>query len=324
MRAFRGGTVTARALALVLLVPAAIVAGPSSAGAVVADAPSPATELQATADFDEVKLSWNPGIGTVVTEVRGKAGAAAPTGIDDGFPVGLDTSILPTATASNLDPGQPYTFAVFACSAIRECAAPAVVTVGSLTVNASVSPGRIIYGDEVTISGTVVDTLTGVPAENVQIRLVGHRLTSEEGELLADDVSHEGGTFTFTVAPPEQAEFAVVARGDAAHLGGLGLTRTVGVSALAILEQATKKGKLGTTFVLIGAAGPIHTGLPLILQEKVGKKWKTVLKKKPNREGLAKLKVKPTTKGKHVYRLTKAKTPGVGPGTSKSVTITVT
>jgi hypothetical protein len=60
-----------------------------------------------------------------------------------------------------------------------------------------------------------------------------------------------------------------------------------------------------------------------VLQEKRGTKWKTLLKKKPNKKGLVQFKVTPTTKGKHVYRVIVAKSPGVGPGTSRQVTIKV-
>lgn len=300
------------------------VALPSTASAATADAPPAPTNLQATANLDEVKLTWDQGVGTIVTTVRGKAGAVAPSGPEDGFPVGLDASVLPSATASDLDPSQPYTFAVFDCSATNECSAPAVVTVGSTTVKSSVSPDRITYGREVQITGTVVDTLTGAPLDGALLRLIAHPIAAEDAFVIAEDSSAAGGRFTFPVSPPEQAEFAVVAMGDAAHLGGFGLTRTVSVAAAVLIEPVTKKGPLGTTFQFISGAVPTPPSVPLVLQEKVGKKWKTVLKKKPNRKGLATLRVKPTTKGKHVYRVMVGKSPGVGPGTSRQVAIKVT
>lgn len=330
MRTRRQGRCTAiRALVIALVAPAVVVAVPPSADAVVGQPPDPATNLTASANVGEVQLSWtNPTTPDwTETVVRGAAGAVPPASPDAGFAVrpADDLFFGPTATATDLGPNLAYSFAAFAKDAEGLYAAPAVVTVNALVVTATVAPDRTIYGKEVTVSGRVVDALTGTAQEYTEVRVLAHRPgPSDDVVVVAEDFTRADGRFAIPVAPPTALEFGVVAIGDAAHLAGFAVTRPVAVSSAVYLEPVTKRGRLGTRFVLFGGADPIATTVPLVLQKKVRTKWKTVLQQRPNAKGITKFKVIPKTKGKHVYRVTKAATPGVGGGSSRQVTITVT
>lgn len=316
-----------------LLAPAGLIGLPPTADAVVGQPPDPVTNLTASANLDEVQLSWsNPATPDwAETVVRGAPGAVPPASPDAGFPVSVATDIFagphagPHATAFELEPNRAYSFAAFAKDTEGLYATPAVVTVNALVVTASVSPARTTYGNEVTVSGRVVDALGGIPQERADVRVVAHRPgPSDEVFVIGEGLTRGDGRFVIPVAPPELLEFGVVAVGDTAHLAGFDLTRAVSVSSAVYLEPVTRKGELGTRFVLFGGADPICTGVPLVLQEKVRKKWKTVLKQRANAKGVTKFRVTPTTRGKHVYRVTRAGTPGVGAGGSRQVTITVT
>jgi hypothetical protein len=311
---------------MALLLPAGVVAVPNRADAAVIDAPPPVTNLHATVvDLDAVKLTWDASASPGITEtvIRGKEGLTPPTSRDDGFAVTPDTSVLPSATASDLpDPNVPYTFAVFSCNAPTECAS-ATVTVDSYVVTASVSKDRVTYGHAVNLTGKVVDALTGAAAEYADIRAVA-LYSEDDGELVAQDFSRAGGVYKLSAQPQRLAEFGVIAMSDATHLGGFGFTKAVHVSADVALAPNTKKARLGTTFQLAAAALPVRTTLPVVLQEKVKGTWKTVVKQKPNKKGVTVFKVKPKTRGKHVYRASRGPTPGVNSGTSKELTITVT
>lgn len=319
-----------RALVIALVAPTILVAVPPAAGAVVGEPPDPVTNLTASANVGEVKLTWtNPSTPDwTETVVRGAAGAVPPAGPEDGFAVPPSGELFPgpQATATDLGPNLAYSFAAFAKDAEGLYAAPAVVTVDAMVVTASVAPDRTTYGKEVTISGRVVDALSGTPQEYADVRVLAHQPgPSDEVFLVAEDFTRADGRFAIPVAPATALEFGVVAIGDTAHLGGFGVTRAVAVSSAVYLEPVTKRGKLGTRFVLFGGADPIATDVPLVLQEKVRKKkWKTVFRQRPNTKGITKFKITPKTRGKHVYRVTRAATPGVGSGTSRQVTITVT
>lgn len=316
------GTVIAT-LTLALLAPVGLM---TTATATETEAPSPATNLQATVvDLDAVKLTWVGSLDATQTVIRGKAGKDAPTSKTDGFEVTPDGSLLPSATATDLEePNVPYSFAVFACNASGECAEPDTVTVNAYVVTATAPKDRVVYADYLNITGKVTDALTGEPVEYTELSAVA-LYPNGEGELAGQDLSRTGGTYTIAVQPTQLSQFGVLAMSDSTHLGGFGFTRPVYVSADTVLvPKKAKTGKLGTTFQLIGGAGPVDPKVPIVLQEKVKGKWKTVLKQKPNKNGITTFKVRPTTKGKHVYRVTRAATPGVTGGASKQLTITVT
>lgn len=327
-RGHRRGAVI-RALILALLAPGVLVAAPRSAGAVVGEPPAAVTNLTASANVGEVHLSWtNPRTPDwTETVVRGAVGAVPPASPEAGFAVPLPDELFvgPEATATNLGPNLAYSFSAFARDAEGLYAAPAMVTINAMVVTATVAPERTTFGKEVTISGRVVDALTGSPQESADVRVLAHRPgPSDEVFLVAEEHTRADGRFAIPLAPATALEYGVVAVGDTAHLGGFAVTRPVAVSSAVYLKPVTRRGELGTRFVLFGGADPIATTVPLVLQEKVRKKWKTVLRQRPNTKGITKFTVTPKAKGKHVYRVTRAAAAGVSGGTSRQVTITVT
>jgi hypothetical protein len=68
---------------------------------------------------------------------------------------------------------------------------------------------------------------------------------------------------------------------------------------------------------------PISTSEPLLLQELVKKKWKTLAKQKPDRTGTTTFTIKPK-KGKHTYRVYRSAISAAEANPSGTVTVRAT
>lgn len=285
--------------------------------------PGPVAGVFGEADYTDLTLHWyNPtDIDWTDTVVRMTSGTTPPASPDAGTALYVGRS--QTVQVTDLDPGTPYSFAFFARDAEGFFAPPATLSINATTVSVSANRSRLTFGDPVVFTGVVRDLHTGNPLEFTDVRVFAYDPRANQVLLAGETKAHAGGKYQVAVTPGTTYEYYVVARGDPAHLGGVSRALTIPVSAAAVLEPVKKKGKFGTTFLMFGGADPIHTGKPLVLEQKVKGKWKPVQKVKPNRNGVAKFKVKPKTRGKHVYRLSKAATPGVGAGTSRQITIRV-
>ncbi|WP_019877465.1 carboxypeptidase regulatory-like domain-containing protein [Sporichthya polymorpha] len=322
MRTFRDlPGATALALAAVLTAPVAVVALPATAVARSAEV-APATNLQAEAFVDEVTLTWqDPAVPGLATVVRGKPGKVPPSSPTDGFALTVGSGST-TATAYGLESDTPYSFAVFARDLAGEYAAPATITVSSLTVSIS-APAKVVRPNYATISGKVTDAITGAPVGFTPVHLFAVPTTTEDLIPIGTANTHPDGRYSFQLVPPEHALFVALAVGDAQHLSGGAVSSLMKVVASVALRTLNRMQPLGAYFSFQAKVDPVSTKVPVVLQQRVGKTWKTVQKAKPNRRGVVNFKIKPTKRGKVVFRAKRGAVPGAAAGTSKNATITV-
>ncbi len=287
---------------------------------------APVTELTAKPDADSVALTWrNPDVGSewAETVVRGAPGITPPATAQDGFEVYRGR--LSDAVAPDLEPNISYSFAAVAIGVAGLEAQPAVVTVNGATVTASVSTSRVTYGDETVITGRIRDAANGQPLEYVDFQVLAHRPgAGEEFFGVGQDLTRAGGTFAFPVAAPETYEFLVVFLGDESHLGGVAVTRVVSVAFSVFAKPLAKAGKLGKTFTIVVGVDPFAKRRPVVVEEFVQGTWRKVRAARLDKESIAKIKVRPRTKGTHIYRVHKAAGPRHLAGTSKKVKVRVT
>ncbi|GAA0624880.1 hypothetical protein GCM10009547_30130 [Sporichthya brevicatena] len=321
MRTFRdlsGGI--SFALVAVVGAPAAVVALPSAAVARTA-AVAPVMNLQARAYVDEVVLYWqqdfwNPGHTAVV---RGLPGTLPPSSPTDGFGVAVGSGAS-TATVHGLEANTPYSFAVFAQDLAGEYAAPATITVSSLRVTLS-SAAQVVLEQPVTLSGRVTDAITGAPAAGLRVHFFAVPLTTGELIPMPQTGTQSDGRYSIQLWPRESAQFVAVVEGDWQHLAGSAVSRTVKVLSQVVLKPLGRMQPLGALVWFKATVFPRSTKA-LALQQRIGKKWRTVAKVKPKR-GVAQFKIKPTKRGKHFFRAKGGGVPGVAAGTSKTRTITI-
>ncbi|MGQ0631432.1 MAG: hypothetical protein ACT4P1_10335 [Sporichthyaceae bacterium] len=285
--------------------------------------PDPVGTPAFTATLDELVLTWqNPAsVDFTETVIRQAVGRVPPATITDGEQVyaGRDS----TTTLTGLDP-ITYSYSLFARDVEGLVAEPATLTVAAARITLASSRSSVVYGEAVKLSGTLTDAVTGEPLVFREVRILAYDPVTDEIFEAGLEQSGLDGKFSLKVTPDRTYEYVAIFPGDDKGIGGFSTPKTIPVKASVVLLPVKKKGKLGTAFVLVGAADPLSVSVPYVLERLVKGKWKSVEKRSPNREGITKFKVKPASKGKHTYRVRRGAVPGAKAGTSKPVTLTVT
>jgi predicted GH43/DUF377 family glycosyl hydrolase len=178
---------------------------------------------------------------------------------------------------------------------------------GVLTLVAA--PLTVVYGKPVTLSGVLTEG--GTPAAGLPVLLSMQQFGGASFTPLATLTTTSTGAYSTTTKPTRLTAY----QGNA--LGVTSIPRvTVQVAQRVKLSVRRRGGKV----YIKGSLGPKKRGRLIVIQVRVGKRWKTLARTRTTRKSTFKA-VKALTRGKHAYGF-RAKTkayPGLLGGTSKIV-----
>ena len=286
--------------------------------------PEPAYGFETVTAVDGLRLTWvNPATPDWDhTVVRAAPGTVPPSSPTDGEAVysGRDSTVMLTPK-----PNTPYAFAVFAVDS-EGLVAPAVTAVRrAVTVTLAASKSLVDAGGPVALGGKVTDAATKSGLSGVPVAVYAHRQGTEDLVYIGRVKSSATGAWTLTFRPAETYDYFAYVDGSRTYVGAPSSPVHVDARMLVTASAPKVTGKLGTTFAIEATVRPLATaGQEVQLQRLAGSTWTAVAKAKLTGAKPTSFKVKPSAKGTYSYRVYKAGTSRLKPGTSKTVKITVT
>jgi hypothetical protein len=283
-----------------------------SSPAYAAAPPTTVTGLAARPGDSQVVLRWTnpPDADFAGVTVRKSAGGVAPATATDGDPVYDGTA--QTATATGLTNGSAYSFSVFTRNTAAETSAPASVTttpvpalVTSLT--ATSVPGTIVYGQTVTITGTLRrdDTHEAVPGEPVDVyrKVYGQSAYTRVASLKTST----NGVVTFRpAAPSKKTVWYLDHPADPYAAPSTSATLTTLVRPKVVYALSAKVVEQNVPAVLSITVYPNHSGDDIALQLWTSKGWQNAAYRRISIYSHASFAIVTPVVGKRVFRLHKA------------------
>lgn len=292
--------------------------------AAVGAPPGPALAPSFAGADGSATLAWtNPGdpdwLETVVCVARG---TTPPTQLD-GCRVGYRGRGA-NATIGGLEGGVPYSFALFTRDIEGKTSAPTRLTAPGAVITMTATPARPVYGDAVTLKGTVKDAATGAPLDLRPVRVLATSRSNGEVSNAGSGQTRADGSYDIQVDPGQTYVLTVVFPGDGYHLGDhadllVPVTKHVYFPTLTVKSQL----KLGKTLTFLVGVEPASPGQKAKLQRLVNGKWKTIATGNLSQDSLAKVRLKPKRTGKYVFRVLVEGDYRAETGTSRRVTVRV-
>jgi plastocyanin len=302
---------------------------PSMKGTVLVDdgsAPGPVATFAANPADRQVFLSWTYTKPADFDhfEVR-RFGPADPA---EGHVIYGGTALKVTATG--LTNGTAYTFAIRAVdfaggmSAAETATATPVLLPTSLTITRSAA--KVVYGQSVTIRGTLRYTKAGVVRRlrGEVVRLYGRRAGTTTWQLLATRRSNSDGNVAARLTPSVSRSYKWK-HAQTVFYGPSSSPRT------SVLVRARLSASVSSVFTGVGdpvyfrgAVRPLRPGRPVHLQRRVGGSWTRVGTAKLSSTGRYTLPYTPRSSGAHDLRVVKPAETGLLGTSSPSIRVTAT
>lgn len=192
-------------------------------------------------------------------------------------------------------------------------------------------PGRISYGTTMTAKTTLTDSATGKAIAGVTVSLFRRPSASGSWTRVGGTTTSSTGLASLRLQPRTNVQLQWRYPGGATHAAVTSSTRSVSVAQVVTIATTATKIRHGRSFTIYGYAKPPGAGQRVVLQMKVGTRWKAltsvVLKRQRLPNGSTRVGYRFARKisrvGSYRFRVSKAATTSLAAGVSRTITVRV-
>jgi hypothetical protein len=190
----------------------------------------------------------------------------------------------------------------------------------------------ITYGKKVTLTGKLTDSVTHAGIGRAAVKLYSKPAGTKSFSLVKSLTTGSTGAVSFGAQPKVNTVYHWVYGGTSAHKAATSTNQAVSVAQAVTAAVRGGAAKRNVTFPVYGTVGPNETGKMVVLQQKVGSRWKNTthqakvrMQRLPDgRRALGYvITLKERKAGKYTFRATRASTSVNAAGVSNAAVKTV-